>query len=142
MTTTAPQIELNPGEIKVNFNAPLPGKLTFEDLGLESKDLFCEGGLLRMVFDFEGIGDHKYYAVPTIEVAYEEEMGETHWQCDFNENTILDKMDHHGRSTVVLMNRKKMVESEHHHKNQLVLHAEFTQPAHIVANQSYINFFK
>ena len=120
MNLTAPHIELNPGEIKVNFNSPLKGKLTFEDLGLDSKDLFCEGGLLRMVFDFEGIGEHQYYAVPTIEVAYEEEMGETHWQCDFNENTILDKMDHHGKSTVVLMNRKKMAESEHHHKNQLV----------------------
>ncbi len=137
-----PTIELNPGEVKIKFNSPVTGKTTFAELGLKDEDLFFEGGLLRMVFDLEGIGEHNYYAVPTIEVGYVEEMAETHWQCDFNEETILDKMDHHGRSTVVLMNRQKLADLEHHHKNRLILHAEFTQPAHVLADQSYINFFK
>ncbi len=137
-----PTIELNPGEVLIRFNAPVTGKTTFEELGLKDEDLFFEGGLLRIVFDLKGIGEHSYYAVPTIEVGYAEEMGETHWQCDFNEETILDKMDHHGRSTVILLNRKRLASLDHHHGNRLVLHAEFTQPAHVLADQSYINFFK
>lgn len=134
-------VELNQGEVKVNFASPTSGKVSFEELGLSDADLIFEGGLLRMVFDFEGIGEHQYYQVPTIEVAYVEEMAETHWQCDFNEETILDKMDHHGHSTVILMNREKLSSLEHHHKNVLVLHAEFPQAVHISTKDSYINFF-
>ena len=137
-----PTIELNPGEVMIHFNSPVKGKTTFAELGLKDEDLFFEGGLLRLVFDLEGIGEHHYFAVPTIEVGYKEEMGETHWICEFNEETIIDKMDHHGRSTVILMNRKRLASLEHHHRNRLVLHAEFTQPAHVLADQSYINFFK
>lgn len=137
-----PTIELNPGEVLIHFNTPIKGKVSFEELGLKPEDLYMEGGLLRMVFDLEGIGEHHYFAVPTIEVSYQEEMGETHWQCEFNEEVVLDKMDHHGRSTVILLNRKRLASLEHHHRNRLVLHAEFTQPAHLLADKSYINFFK
>lgn len=95
-----------------------------------------------MVFDLEGIGDHDYYAVPTIEVAYLEEMGETHWQCEFNDEVILDKTDHHGHSTVMLLNRNRLGELEHHHQNELTVHAEFPGPVHLDAEKSYINLFK
>jgi hypothetical protein len=95
-----------------------------------------------MVFDFEGIGEHHYYKVPTIEIAYKEEVAETHWQCDFNEETILDKTDHHGHSTVVLLDRNKLSKLEHHHENKLILHAEFPATAHLDLDKSYINFFK
>jgi hypothetical protein len=135
-------VELNQGEIKIKFKNPEAGKITFEELGLKDEDLVLESGLLRMVFDLEGIGEHQYFKVPTIEVAYKEEVAETHWQCDFNDVTILDKMDHHGHSTVILMNRKTLSELEHHHENKLVLHAEFPQSVHLLAKGSYINFFK
>ena len=98
--------------------------------------------MLRLVFDFEGIGEHDYYQVPTVEIAYKEEMAETHWQCDFNEETIIDKTDHHGHSTVILMNRNKLSSLEHHHKNALIVHGEFPEPVHVLAEGSYINFFK
>lgn len=135
-------VDINPGEIKVKFTAPDAGKLTFEALGLKDEDLSLEGGLLRLVFDIEGIGEHQYFKVPTVEVSYLEEVGETHWQCDFNGVTILDKMDHHGRSTVLLLNRKKLSELEHHHENKLIVHAEFPQAVHLSAKDSYVNFFK
>lgn len=135
-------VELNQGEVKINFTSPASGKLTFEQLGLKKEDLHLESGLLRLVFDFEGIGEHAYYQVPTVEVAYDEEMGETHWQCDFNAETILDKMDHHGHSTVLLMDRKKLSSLEHHHQNQLVVHAEFDKAVTIDPANSYVNFFK
>jgi hypothetical protein len=90
----------------------------------------------------EGIGEHHYFQVPTVEIAYQENMSETHWQCDFNGTTILDKMDHHGHSTVLLLNRKTIAELEHHHENKLIIHAEFPMKAHLKADDSYINFFK
>ena len=135
-------VEINQGELKVKFSEPTKGKLTFADLGLKDEQMYLEGGLLRLVIDLEGIGEHSYFKVPTIEVGYVEEVGETHWQCDFNGVTILDKMDHHGRSTVCLLNRKRIAELEHHHENKLIIHAEFPQPVHLLADESYINLFK
>ena len=135
-------VELNQGEVKINFSSPTAGKLSFADLGLKNEDLVFENGLLRLVFDFEGIGEHQYYQVPTVEIAYKEDMDETHWQCDFNEETILDKTDHHGHSTVILLNRNKLSELEHHHKNALIVHGEFPKSVNILAEGSYINFFK
>lgn len=135
-------IEINQGEIVVKFSSPTTGKLTFADLGIKTEDLAFDGGFLRLVFDMEGIGEHNYFAMPTIEVAYKENMAETHWQCDFNGETILDKMDNHGNSTVILMDRKKIASLEHHHENVLILHAEFPEGVHISAENSYINFFK
>lgn len=136
------QIELNQGEVKVKFSKPVSGKVTFSELGLKNEDVSLESGVLRLVFDFEGIGEHDYFQVPTIEVAYKEEMAETHWQCDFNDTTILDKMDHHGHSTVILLDRKKISNLEHHHENKLIVHAEFPEAANINVANSYINIFK
>jgi len=135
-------IELNQGEIKVKFDSPTRGKVTFKELGINDEQLILEGGFLRLSFDLEGIGEHHYFAVPTVEISYRENCAETHWQCDFNEETILDKVDHHGHSTVLLFNRKRLAELEHHHKNKLVIHAEFPEKVHLLAEDSYINLFK
>lgn len=135
-------IEVNQGEVAVKFTSPTKGKITFADLGITDEQLVLEGGFLRLLFDMEGIGEHDYFAVPTIEVSYKENCKETHWQCDFNGETILDKMDHHGHSTVMLLDRKKISSLEHHHENKLIVHAEFPEKAHLVAADSYINFFK
>jgi len=134
-------IELNQGEIKIELNATSKGKITFKELGLKDEDLNLKSGLLRLVFDITEITANHFFKMPTIEVSYKEEVGETHWQCEYNGETILDKMDHHGHSTVVLMNRKKLDALEHRHENQLILHAEFPQAVHLVAEGSYINIF-
>lgn len=138
MNTSA---EVIAGEIQIKFNEAISGKQTFQDLGLSDEQLSLEGGLLRLVFNFDKIGDHAYFKVPTIEVAYQEEVAETHWICEFNGTTILDKNDHHGRSTVMLLNRNKITELEQHHENKLVVHAEFPAAVHLLAEGSYINFF-
>lgn len=135
-------IEVNQGEVKVKFTSPTTGKISLEKLGVKDGDLVLDGGFLRLSFDMEGIGEHDYYSVPTIEVAYKENCKETHWQCDFNGETILDKTDHHGNSTVMLLGRKKLTELEHHHQNKLVVHAEFPEKVHIDTQKSYVNFFK
>lgn len=136
------EIEVNQGEVYVRFTAPLAGKISFEDLGIRDENLVIDGGFLRLVFDFEGIGAHTHYAVPTLEFRYRENCEETHWQCEFNETTILDKYDHHGNSTVLLLNRVKLESLEHHHHNKLIVHAEFQEKVHLSASGSYVNFFK
>ena len=133
------QVELNQGEIKIQFEDHIKGKVSLKELGVNDTKL--EGGLLRLVFEFGAIKGEHFYAVPTIELAYVEEMAETHWQCDYNDETILDKMDHHGKSTVVLLNRKKLNELEHRHINELILHGEFPQPATIIPEESWVHFF-
>lgn len=136
------KVELNQGEIKIKFSSPVTGKVSFKELGLNDEDLVFNSGLVRIVFDFEGIGEHQYFKVPIIEIAYKENMAETHWQCDFNGKTILDKTDHHGHSSIILLNRNTLSELEHHHENKLILHGEFPQIAHVLAEDSFINFFK
>ncbi len=133
--------EVNPGEVKVFFNEPAAGKISFTELGLKDEDLNFDGGFARIVFDFENIGEHHYYQVPTVELSYSEETRGTHWQCDFNETTILDKNDNRGRSSVILLDRIKLAELEHHHENTMVIHAEFTDKVQIMAADSSINFF-
>ncbi len=135
-------IEVNQGEIIVQFDTPVAGRVTLADLGITDDQLVVDGGFLRLVFNMEGIGEHDYYAVPTVEVAYQENCSETHWQCDFNRVTILDKYDHHGNSTVLLLDRKKLESLEHHHTNKLIVHAEFPEKVHLSATGSYVHFFK
>ena len=135
-------IEINPGELKINFTQANAGKISFQELGLKDEDLFLDGGFLRLVFDLEQIGEHSYYHIPTIEVSYKENVAATHWQCEFNGTTILDKIDHHGNSTVLLLQRKKIESLEQHHENKLIIHAEFPQSVHLLAGDSYINLFK
>lgn len=54
---------------------------------------------------------------------------------------FLDKTNHHGHSTVILLDRKKLTELEHRHENTLILHAEFPQTVNIDTEKSIINFF-
>ncbi len=136
-------VELNQGEVKVKFETPVKeGKISFAELELKKESLVFEGGLLRLVFDFEKVKDISYFQMPTIFVQYEEEMEETHWQCDFNGEIISDKLDHHGHSSVILLNRDKLEKLEQHHENTLVLHAEFPKPVHLDVDNSYVNFFQ
>lgn len=134
-------IELNQGEIKVQLSAAEKGKISLEALGLKDENLLLEGGLLRLVVEFGAIETAHFYQVPTIEIAYKESVAETHWQCDYNGETILDKTDHFGKSTVILISRKKLDALEHRHENTLVLHAEFPSEVNLIASESFIHFF-
>lgn len=134
--------EINQGELIVKFNEPLTGKITLKDLGFSDDDLFFDGGMARIVFDLEGIGEHHYFQMPTVEFKYKENVNESYWNCEFNETKILDKTDHHGHTSILLLNRKQISELEHHHQNKLIIHAEFSEPVHLNADESYINLFK
>ncbi len=136
------EVEQNQGEVKLKFNEAMAGKISLAEIGLTDDDLYFESGLLRLVIDLEETnGNRKFFGVPTIEMSYKENMGETHWICDFNEETMLDKMDHHGSSTIMLLNRKSLEKVEHHHKNVMVIHAEFPEPVHLKAADSFLHLF-
>lgn len=135
-------VHVGDGELKVEISKVNSGKITFSDLGIKEDQISTDGGFLRLVFDFGQFGEDDFYAVPTVEVAYDLNVSETHWQCDFNGETILDKMDNHGNSTVILLNRKKMEEQLHHHNNTLVIHGEFPETVKIDLDNSYINLVK
>ena len=136
------EVVKNQGEIIMKLLKANSGKISLKDLGLSDEDLFFESGLIRLVLDLEATnGNRKFFSVPTIEVSYKENMGETHWICDYNDETILDKLDHHGKSTIMLLNRNKLEAVEHHHKNVMVLHAEFPGPVHVIAEDSYLHLF-
>lgn len=134
--------EINQGEIVFNYSNPKSGKLSFNDLGIEVKEISVAGGFLRLKIDLSNIGTHDYFAVPTIEVTYDRNCAETHWQCEFNGETILDKHDHFGHSTVILLNRDKLSSLEHRHINELIIHAEFPEEVNLVAENCYLNLFK
>lgn len=133
-------IEVNQGEILIKFKNDSNGRITFSDFGLSPEDLEITGGFLRIVFDMEEVISKDYYSVPTIELKFAENIGETHWQCDFNGVTILDKKDHHGNSTILLLNRTKIENLEHHHENKLILHAEFPEPIQLLQESSVFLF--
>ncbi len=133
-------ITLNQGEIKLDINVNQKGKLTFAELGLSSENLFIEGGNLRLVIDVEQSKDIQFASHPTIELCYAEKMEETHWSVEFNGSTVLDKYDHSGSATLLLLKRE-VLSDIHHHENQLIIHAQLTSEAHIDPNKSYISLF-
>ena len=54
----------------VEFTSPTKGKITFKELGITDDQLVLDGGFLRLVFNMEGIGEHNYFARPTVEISY------------------------------------------------------------------------
>lgn len=136
------KVEINRGEILIHLNEAKAGKVSFESLGLKPADLIENDGFVRIVFNMENISDPAFYQVPTIELKYDKNVAETHWQCDFNRKTILDKFDNHGNSTVILLNRKELENNWQHHENKLVVHAEFPEAVQFDGTACFINLFK
>ncbi len=58
-------VEINPGEIKINFKTPATCKISFKELVLTDENLIFDSGILRLDFDFEGIDEHHYFKIPT-----------------------------------------------------------------------------
>ena len=135
-------VKVENGEVYIALNEPKSGKLSLNELGFVTDTYKLKGGFLRIVFDFEGVGAHEYYKVPTIEMTYDREVPNTHWICEFNGETLIDKVDHFGHSTIILLDRNRLSKLEQHHENKLILHAEFPQEASLLTRSSFVNFFK
>lgn len=134
--------EVNPGEIKLIINEAVNGtKLFLSDFGLTSKELNLPDGNLRLVIEMNNLAENHFNTVPTIHLAYSEELKETHWQCDFNDELVLDKKDHHGQSTILLLNKTKLTSLIQRHENALVIHGDLPDSAHLIAETSYLLLF-
>lgn len=136
------QVEVNPGEVKLIMNEAVQGKkIFFNELGLNTEQLTVVGGNLRLVIEINNLDENHFGAVPTIHLAYTEELGETHWQCEFNNQVVLDKKDHHGHSTILLLNKSKLNDISQRHENTLVVHGDFPSVTNLNAEESFLLLF-
>lgn len=136
------EVEVNQGEVKISFNNPVSGKVSLAELGVEDSNLVVDGGFLRLRFELGKEGENHFFSMPTVEISYLENVSETHWQCEFNGEVILDKLDHHGKSTVILLNRDKLESLQQRHENTLIIHAEFPESVHVDPKNSFVQLFK
>ena len=133
-------IENNDGEIKVLFDNPVKGTLTLEELGIKN-GVIIPGGHFRFVLELGQFGDAHLYQMPTIEIAYFEHIGESYWSVDFNGETVLEKTDHSGNKTILLLKRKQLETQVHRHVNELIIHGDFPEEVHLDTASSYIHIF-
>jgi hypothetical protein len=136
------QVEVNPGEVKVIMNEAVQGKkIFFNELGVSTEQLNVVGGNLRLVIEIHNLDENHFGTVPTVHLAYSEELGETVWQCEFNGQVVLDKKDHHGHSTVLLLNKTKLNAISQRHDNTLIIHGDFPSNTNLNAEESYLLLF-
>lgn len=136
------QVELNPGEVKLIVNEATQGKKLFlKDLGLHTEQLNLSDGNLRMVIEINNLDENHFGAVPTIHLTYTEDLGETLWQCEYNGEVVLDKKDHHGHSTVLLLNKAKLNAISQRHENTLIIHGDLPSATHLNSEESYLLLF-
>jgi hypothetical protein len=136
------QVELNPGEVKLILNEAVQGKKVYlKELGLNTSELSLNDGNLRLVIELNNLDENHFGGVPTIHLSYTTEMGETHWQVEFNGAVVLDKKDHHGHSTVMLLNKAKLNELAQRHENTLIVHGDMPLATQLDAETSYLQLF-
>lgn len=134
--------DINPGEIKIKFDNPKGGKLSLADLGILEPKLHVEGGNLRLVIELGQFPKHHFFRMPTIEMAYHEKVGETVWQVEYNGEIVLEKTDHSGNATLLLLNRKKLDALTHHHLNTLIIHGDFPQEITLSSEETWFNILE
>lgn len=132
----------NDGEHRMIFDEAISGKVSFAELGFDKEFAAVEGGFIRMRFDFGQISENDYFKVPTIELAYTDNLDDSHWICEFNGEKIVDKNDHSGTSTVILLSKSKLTDNLQHHDNTLLIHGEFPESFSFDFDKCFIQFFK
>lgn len=129
-------LNLSEGQVKIVMDKPIFNKFTLKDAGLVEDTYKVEGGNLRLKIEMGYIQDVHFYKMPLIEFHYTEKIHESEWVVEFNGTNILEKKDHSGQATVLLLNRKKMSELVHRHQNNLVIHGDFSEVVYIKGESS------
>ena len=130
-------VEFIEGELRIKMETPLVGKFTLKDLGFSDPQLRFEGGHLRILIEMGYLGDLHLYKMPTAEFHYFEKLGEAVWQVEFNEEVILEKVDHSGHSTLLLLNRQKIEPLRHRHTNNVLIHADLPAVVTLKADECW-----
>lgn len=129
------------GELKIIMQEASFDKFSLQDAGLKEDSYEVKGGNLRLKIEMGYIQEYNFYKMPIIQLDYENNIHESEWVVEFNGENILEKKDHSGHATVLLLSRKKMLELEHRHENNLVIHGDFSEEVDI-KNDSYLNLLE
>lgn len=130
------QLEVTEGQLEIDMKKTITGKFTLKEAGLQEDNYVVEGGNLRMKLDLGYVKDAHFYKMPVIEFEYTENIHESEWIVEFNGVNILEKKDHSGHATLLLLNRKKMDELQQRHENVLLVHGDFSEVVKIKNNSS------
>lgn len=135
-------LQLTEGQIKITMgNKPAFDKFSLAEAGLKESFYEVQGGNLRLKIELGYIQDYHFYRMPVIQFEYENNIQESEWIVEFNGKNILEKKDHSGYSTVLLLNRNKMDELRNRHENNLIIHGDFSDVVHI-KNTSHLHLLE
>lgn len=123
-------VDITEGQVQLTMEKPVANKFSFEEIGLK-EPYTVEGGNLRLKMELGYIQEHDFYKMPIIQLDYENNIHESEWVVEFNGENILEKKDHSGKSTVLLLNRNKMDKLKHRHENNLIIHGDFSEKVNI-----------
>ncbi len=125
------KLSLTEGQLKITMENPIFGEFTLEDAGFKEEAYKVEGGNLRLKMDLGAIENHNFFRMPVIQLNYKNNIHESEWIVEFNGENILEKKDHSGHSTVLLLNRNKMEKLKNRHENALIIHGDFSEEVNI-----------
>lgn len=125
-------------QVKIEMEKPVVGRFSLKDAGLNEDFYKVEGGNLRIKVEMGYIQDFHLYKMPIIELDYTQKIHESEWVVEFNGENILEKKDHSGQSTVLLLKRSKMNDLLHRHENTLLIHADFSEEVEIKNSSSMV----
>jgi len=136
-----PQIDTEGGQVLLKFDNLAAGKLSLADFGLTDADLAVQGGNLRFVLSFDGLGDgHAHvFKFPTVYFHYDTHVGESGWKAELNGATVLDKTDKGGSNSLILINKKTFSDHLKPRHNELVIHADFPADVRLSATETYFH---
>ncbi len=129
-------IELIDGQIKIEFQSHNEGKLSFKDLGVEKSMFHVEGGNLRLKLVMGPVEFDDLYRMPIVEFKYAENIHESEWIVEFNGENILERVDHSGKSTMLLFSRNRLKNLIQRHENNLLIHGDFSEEVDIDLGES------
>ncbi|WP_233897034.1 hypothetical protein [Tenacibaculum piscium] len=135
------KLNITDGELKIVMDTPAFNKFSLKDAGLKEDSYTVEGGNLRLNIALGYIQDYNFYKMPVIELEYENNIHESEWIVEFNGENILEKKDHSGTKTILLLNRNKMNKLVHRHENNLIIHGDFSEKVNI-KNSSTLNLLE
>lgn len=121
------QLELSEGQLEIAMNETAFGKFTLKEAGLKEETYNVEGGNLRIKVDLGYIKDVHFYKMPIVELEYTENISTSEWVVEYNGVNILEKKDHSGHKTVLLLNRNKMDQLKQRHENTMLIHGDFSE---------------
>lgn len=129
-------LNLTEGQIQIVMQEAAFGKFSLEAAGLNAPSYEVEGGNLRIEIKMGYIQDVNFYKMPILEFEYTDKIAQSEWVVEFNGVNILEKKDHSGQATILLLNRNKMKELEQRHENTLLIHGDFSEVVHIKNSSS------